>query len=90
MKPLFFASFLILTLAACSPASTDSTTAVGSSSDSSAVSSVVALHSYQTKESCESATGKTCHFVTCDYIPEGKTFEEVCGKDFQEGWQPIN
>jgi hypothetical protein len=25
----------------------------------------------------------------CDYIPEGKTFEEVCGENFEPGWTPV-
>jgi hypothetical protein len=33
---------------------------------------------YETKQECESATGKTCVIWTCDYVPAGKTFEEVC------------
>lgn len=45
---------------------------------------------YQTQEECESATGQKCSFVMCDYIPEGKTFEEVCGVGFKKGWQSIN
>lgn len=44
---------------------------------------------YRTQEECEQATGKTCDFQNCDYVPEGKTFEEVCGKDFKKGWSPI-
>ncbi|GEM_PF-1503413 len=39
-----------------------------------------------TQEECEGKTKKSCVFQTCDYIPTGKTFEEVCGKDFKKGW----
>lgn len=45
---------------------------------------------YDSQQACERATGKACGFVMCDYIPAGKTFDEVCGKDFQEGWAPNN
>ncbi|MCX6716397.1 MAG: hypothetical protein NTV72_00515 [Candidatus Taylorbacteria bacterium] len=48
---------------------------------------VVKVFSLQSE--CESATGKTCHFRMCDYIDIGKTFEEVCGKDFKKGWVEI-
>ncbi|HLD32223.1 MAG TPA: hypothetical protein VJB10_01385 [Candidatus Peribacteraceae bacterium] len=44
--------------------------------------------SYPSEEECEEVTGKECSFVMCDLIPEGKTFEEVCGRGFTEGWQP--
>lgn len=44
---------------------------------------------FSTKEECEEKTGCECGFVNCDYIPPGKTFEEVCGKDFRKGWQCI-
>ena len=37
---------------------------------------------------CEETTGKPCSFQMCDYVPPGKTFEEVCGKDFKKGWTP--
>lgn len=45
-----------------------------------------APQSYSTQEECEQETGCRCGFVTCDDIPEGETFE-VCGKNFQKGWQ---
>ena len=41
---------------------------------------------FVTKTECESKTGKTCSFQRCDYIPEGVTYEEACGKDFKKGW----
>jgi archaellin len=41
-----------------------------------------------TKEACQQATGTECVLVTCDYIPEGKTFEEMCGNNFREHWIP--
>ena len=40
------------------------------------------------QEECEQKTGKPCRFQMCDYVPSGKTFEEVCGKDFKKGWVP--
>ncbi len=43
---------------------------------------------YGTLEECEQMTGKVCDFVMCDDIPQGKTFEEVCG--FQKGWTPVD
>jgi len=43
---------------------------------------------YDSKEVCEEETGKSCTFQNCDYIPRGKSFEEVCGKDFRKGWIP--
>lgn len=42
---------------------------------------------YSSEEECESETGRNCDFVNCDYIPDGKTFEEVCGVNFKKGWQ---
>ena len=46
---------------------------------------------YKTKQECEQQSGKKCSGPQqCDYIPEGKTFEEVCGKGFFKGaYQPI-
>jgi len=44
--------------------------------------------SFPSQEECEKKTGIVCSLVMCDDIPEGKTFEEVCGKGFIEGWQP--
>ena len=41
---------------------------------------------YDTQELCEKETDKSCTFQNCDYIPRGKSFEEVCGKDFKKGW----
>ena len=43
--------------------------------------------SFPTQGECEAETGKKCAFIMCDYVPPGKTFEEVCGKDFKKGWQ---
>jgi len=42
------------------------------------------------QEECEQQTGSSCSFQMCDYIPSGKTFEEVCGKDFKKGWVPVS
>jgi hypothetical protein len=43
---------------------------------------------FSTKAECEQKTGKSCGFEMCDYIPAGKTIEEVCGKNFKKGWVP--
>jgi hypothetical protein len=45
---------------------------------------------YASQEECEAKTGKTCGFAMCDVVPEGKTFEETCGKGFKAGWRPKN
>ncbi|MEK7584523.1 MAG: hypothetical protein AAB490_04720, partial [Patescibacteria group bacterium] len=45
---------------------------------------------FTSQEQCEEATGKQCSFVMCDYVPPGKTFEEVCGEDFRPGWAPFS
>jgi len=44
---------------------------------------------FRSREECEEETGRECGFIMCDYIPEGKTFEEVCGENFEPGWTPI-
>ena len=41
---------------------------------------------FVSQEECEQKTGESCNFQICDYVPPGKTFEEVCGKDFKKGW----
>ena len=43
---------------------------------------------FATQGQCEQETGKPCSSQMCDNIPPGKTFEEVCGKDFKKGWVP--
>lgn len=43
---------------------------------------------FSSKDECEQRTGKLCGFRMCDYVPPGKTFEEVCGKGFEKGWAP--
>ncbi len=43
---------------------------------------------YKSKEECEARSGKICDFMMCDSAPEGKTVEEVCGKN-SNGWQPV-
>lgn len=43
---------------------------------------------YRTQEECEAATGRACGFFMCDVVPEGKTYEEVCG-NVAKGWQPM-
>ena len=43
-----------------------------------------------TEQECLQETKcSSCGFVMCDYIPVGKTFEEVCGKNFKEGWECV-
>ena|SRR3989344_8871680 len=44
--------------------------------------------SYASQDECEAKTGKTCSFYMCDVVPEGKTFEETCGKGFKASWKP--
>ena len=44
---------------------------------------------FVSQEECEQKTNKSCSFQMCDYVPPGKTFEEVCGKDFKKGWVPL-
>lgn len=44
---------------------------------------------YLTQGECEEASAQTCDLVSCDFIPIGKTFEEVCGKNFIKHWEPI-
>jgi hypothetical protein len=44
---------------------------------------------FTSQEECESKTGWRCSFVMCDYVPEGKTFEEVCGGVGKQ-WSPIS
>lgn len=40
------------------------------------------------EDSCRTATGTpACGFVMYDFIPEGKTLDETCGVNFQEGVQ---
>jgi hypothetical protein len=43
--------------------------------------------SFLTEEMCYQSGCEQCGYAMCDYVPEGKTFEEVCGKNFQKGWQ---
>lgn len=45
---------------------------------------------YSTREECEKETNKVCGYQMCDLVPAGKTFEEVCGKNFKEGWVSKN
>ena len=44
---------------------------------------------FSTIEECEQKTGRRCDIRMCDYVPAGKTFEEVCGKDFKGGVFPV-
>ena len=45
---------------------------------------------YDTKEQCEASSNSECAYAMCDYVPEGKTYEEVCGKNFKKGWRSLN
>lgn len=47
-----------------------------------------ARQTWRSQEECEKATSLSCGFLQCDYVPKGKTFEEVCGEEFQKGWVP--
>lgn len=47
----------------------------------------VGTNSFLTQEKCEKETGKECSFFMCDFVPKGKTFEDVCG-EFGKGWIP--
>ena len=43
--------------------------------------------SYPTRKECEEKSGLfSCYSDMCDYIPPGKTVEEVCGKGYKKGW----
>ncbi|HZX20541.1 MAG TPA: hypothetical protein VFF13_06015 [archaeon] len=46
----------------------------------------IAPTTYTTQAECEQTENCECLFVMCDYIPEGKTFEETCGIGFKKGW----
>lgn len=67
------------------PVTTDSAAVVTTSP----VEPVATLNSYASEDECATSTGKPCHYVTCDSIPEGKQPDEVCGPNFTKGWQPI-
>ena len=41
---------------------------------------------YPTQAECETTSGKGCQQVMCDYAPEGKSIEEVCGKNYKKGY----
>jgi len=45
---------------------------------------------FMTQEECEQTTNASCTFTTCDYVPPGKTVEEVCGTGFTKGWIPLD
>lgn len=47
------------------------------------------VKSWPTREECEQATGGKCRFMMCDYIPPGRTYEEMCGPGSGKGWQPM-
>jgi hypothetical protein len=56
--------------------------------DKNKTATTVASISYPTQSECQSKTGKQCRYMTCDFIPRGKTVEELCGQGFKNGWQP--
>lgn len=60
------------------------------SSQSTVPSSVPGSDGYATREACEMATHQVCDAVLCDYIPEGMTYEEVCGEGFSPYWLPTS
>lgn len=37
---------------------------------------------------CEQKTDGPCRFETCDYVPAGQTYEEVCGPGPGKRWVP--
>ncbi len=41
---------------------------------------------YASEEECLKAGNSRCNYAMCDYVPKGKTREEVCGKDYEDGW----
>jgi RNA polymerase subunit RPABC4/transcription elongation factor Spt4 len=43
---------------------------------------------FSTQEDCQKNTGALCNYEECDYIPDGQTLSEVCGKNFTKGWRP--
>lgn len=43
---------------------------------------------FVSQQECEDDTGKICAPSMCDYIPPGKTVEEVCGNKPGKGWYP--
>jgi len=45
---------------------------------------------YFSEEICEKETGCYCGDINCDFIPEGQTGEETCGKNFKKGWTCID
>ncbi len=49
---------------------------------------VTSIKVYSNQQECESKTGKSCQYSVCDYIPQGKTEEEVCGGKIKKGWYP--
>ncbi len=54
------------------------------------VATVQSVSFYPTQAECEATSGKDCEQVMCDYIPEGKTIDEVCGKGYKKGyWSAI-
>lgn len=36
---------------------------------------------------CRTVTESSCGYLMCDFVPEGKTLDEVCGPNFREGIQ---
>ena len=45
---------------------------------------------FRSQQECEEITGRQCSNQACDFVPTGKTVEEVCGKNFKKGWVAAN
>lgn len=43
---------------------------------------------YSSQSECEQATHKFCEYISCDYIPEGQSVEQVCGSQTAKGFYP--
>lgn len=44
---------------------------------------------FSSREDCERTTGVKCEYSACDYIPRGKTIQEVCGTRPGKGFYPV-
>lgn len=43
---------------------------------------------YASLAECEKETRQTCQYFSCDYVPPGKTAEQVCGERVEKGFYP--
>lgn len=48
------------------------------------------VSAYGTQETCQARSAMICEYQQCDFIPPGKTVEEVCGTSPTKGWYPTN